>query len=442
MPDAIRVQSPPTLTASAQSSGLANLLKAGSLMGTVLSQTEDKTVVSFQGRPYPIDVKGLDMKPGQQVLARLVGDQIQLELRPEESQNSAASASRTLGSTLANMGLPQANAQFIAQALLAAGIPLDRAVLNELSQMLRNLTGDQISALSFLFSRGLPVSESLVSFIAHLFAQRRQPAQTADRLLTELQELEEELDKDDDEKSVPPDIRRKLSEFRHLMQSQMPSLRDSSSQKFQEALEEYLRSALKSPEAFIQNAGGEEVKSFGELAVRLLSLLLELQPLFETTKHGDAIHSLIEQAKTLHESLSVQALRNLPSQEDGNAAFFFLQVPLRGDGETKNLELLYKPKGQDKKSASIEFRVEMSKLGPIHADMQWNRPKLTLHLTASQEKARQFLETALDELKEALIRKGFVIDGAFVKTGEIPDTLQPENPTAFPISSKGLDVRA
>jgi len=40
-----------------------------------------------------------------------------------------------------------------------------------------------------------PVSESLVSFVANLFAQRRQPAQTADRLLTELQELEEELEK-------------------------------------------------------------------------------------------------------------------------------------------------------------------------------------------------------------------------------------------------------
>jgi len=391
---------------------------------------------SFPGRPYPSDVKGLEQKLNQPALTRLSGDQTP----PEENQSPAASASRTIGSALAGMGLPQANAQLVAQALLAAGIPLDRAVLKELSQLLRNLTGDQVSALSFLFSRGLPVSESLVSFVAHLFAQRRPPAQTAERLLTELEELDEAWKKDDNQ-SVSPDARRKLNEFRRLMQNLMPSLRDSSSPKFQEALEEYLRSALKSPEALIQNPGGKEAKAFGELAVRLLSLLLELQPILETTKYGGALHSLIELAKTLHESLSVQALRNLPPQENANAAPYFLQVPLRGDGEAKNLELLYKPKGQEKKSASLEFRVEMSKLGLIHAAMQWNHPRLALYLTTNSEKTRQFLETALDELKEALLRKGFFMEAISAKMGEIPDTLQPENPTPFPILTKGLDIR-
>ena len=107
MVDPVAIQQAQVLSQLVTSTGLRSLLQSGEMRGTVLStQTSGKAVISFAGRTFTLDVQGQNLQQGQQVLAKMAGEQLLLELLPsrgESASESGTAVSRPLATILANM---------------------------------------------------------------------------------------------------------------------------------------------------------------------------------------------------------------------------------------------------------------------------------------------------------------------------------------------------
>ncbi len=424
------------------SANLARLLESGSQSARVLSQQAGgKTAVTIQGRVFHLDLKGSVARPGDQLMLRLAGDQIVVEHKGQGKDTSSQSqAARSLTNTLSNMGLNQPNVKVIAQALLQAGMPLQQHALQELAQQLRNLSQNQLSTLAFLFSRGLPVSESLVSLFAGLFSQRSHIGPKTEKVLNSLREWIDELDEGDEESISEPSLKQLREHLKHF-ESNIPVLHPFSDQQFEEELKQLIQSALTTPEVMLQEGKGDMMKSLSESLLRLYLLLLELKPQLENTPQADKLNGLIEQVKSLHENLSTQVLQNLPPQEAGQAAPIYLQLPFKEGDQNRELELVYKPKHDTEKAGSLDLRFELTAFGAVAAGFVWNHPQLTVDLVFEKEEFVEFVSSAVDELKEALNNKGFQVTAINVKTGDVPDRLEPETSLPGNSTEQGFDVR-
>lgn len=440
------------ITQQALSSGLSVLLRQGPQQGTVVSQQPGgKTTFVFNGRTFTLEAQSANLKPGDPVLAKLEEGRFVLEVMARSSDPAAspssAAAPRSIGTVLANMGLSGQNVQMLAQALIQAGIPLDRSALKELAQILPQLSGNQLTALTFVLSRGMPVNPAILAMVVQLFTLKPRIADTANSTLTKLKDLDKKLSKDEEDESDPvldASQRRKLREAHEAVERAIPRPRNDANSEDADpdkALENLLRSALASPEALIQKNGLGHIQSLGEAVVQLLTLLMELKPLFANSIYAQLFASLFQDVKTLHETLTAQALKNLPPQSGDGFTPIFIQIPIRSDEKNRQLELRYSPKGKNKKTGNLDFLVDLSNLGPIHIAIQWEHPRITISLTTSDPAARDFIQPLLDELNELLRQKGFLVQSLGVAVGEIPETLKPEEATAAG-ALNGVDIRA
>ena len=428
----------------ALSGGLEALLKQGPLQGRVQSQQAGgKTNFVFNGRSYSLDVQGSNLKPGDAVLAKLVNGRLALELLSRSgdasAQQTATTAGRSIPTALANMGLNSPNVQMLAQALVQAGIPLDQNALKELAQVLPQLSSQQISTLSFLFGRGLPVNPAVVSVLTYLFGPKPRIEKSTNNVLSKLDGLDKQLSRKEEggDSVLDASQRRRLREAHDALNRTIPS----GNPENQEDLEEFLRNALASPEALIQQNLTGQIASFSEAVVQLLTLLMELWPFFENSQYASLFRSLMEEVKTLHETLSVQSIQNLPPQSNEGYHPFFIQIPIDENGKKKQLELKYTPKGKDKKSGNLDLRLDMSGLGPMRVSIQWDHPRVSVSLVVSSNEVRDFIQPLLDDLQEHLQQKGFQVQTLGVVVGEVSETLQPqEELTNSPIN--GFDIRA
>ncbi len=448
MVDPIASQAP-IITQQALSSGLAALLKQGPLQGTVaFQQPGGKTTIVFQGRSFSIDVPAGNLKPGDAVSAKLVEGRLVLEILSRISdmggQQATATGTRSLASVLSSMGMSGANMQLIAQALLQAGIPLDRAALKELAQILPQLSGDQVSALSFLFSRGLPISPAMVAMLAYLFGTKPRIDQSSNNVLAKLNELDQRLKQDEEDENDPvlnASQRRRLREAQGLFNQAIPSLQPQEGSDSNRDLEEYLRSALSSPEALLLLNPSGNIRTLQEAVLQLMTMLLELWPYFENSAHAQLFKSLVEEVRLLHESLSGQVLQNLPPQTSEGFHPVFIQIPFDDQGKKKQLELRYTPKSKDKKSGNLDLRIDLSGFGPLQVAIQWDHPRISISLLVGDEDVRAFLQPLLDDLQERLQQNGFLVQSLGVAVGKVPETLKPETP-AQRAALSGLDIRA
>lgn len=424
------------------SAGLAELLRNGPQTGIVLSyQPNGKAVISFQGKPYPLDIKGFNLLQGQQVIAKLAGEKILLDLVPLKDSNATSlppETGRSLSAQLASMGFSQPNAQLIAEALLKAGIPLDKTVLKELANFLPDLESNQVSALSFLFDRGLPVNPSLIQYLVQIFSPKPKPAVQTDKLLSDLKKVSKELAKDETNPLSAPTAK-KLEEFQHAIENAIVPSEHFTNPDFAEELYREFQNALTSIEAQILS-GSPLNQGLSAIVIRLLFYLNSLQPsLAQHLLFGD-ISSLIKEVTKLHEHLIEQSLRNMPSQSSAEAPTLFFIIPYWESGQNKDMEVLYKEKRKDRKAGNLDLRLEMSKLGPIRVSMQWEHPNLSMTLHVTDEKIGDHLQNALLELKELLTQKGFNVLSIGIHVGDIPDTLQDIMETQFVLPKTGLNV--
>jgi hypothetical protein len=442
MPDPIASQFQ-MLTQQVQSKGLAQLLQNGPLSGRVLSQLANgKTNINFQGQNFTIDIKG-KMDPGQQIIARLVDGKIQLDIIPQKGDtNQTQGQARSITTLLANMGISSSNAQPIAQALIQAGIPLDQTVLNELIKILPQADANQAAALAFIFSRGIPINPSIASLISNLFAPKPKLSVSNEKIFSQFKSLEEEMDEEDDP-VLSSDQRKKFRELRKDFEQQLSRFHHAAQNTDQEDIEEQIRLALTSPEALIESSTSVNPKSYNEAIVRLLLFLLEIHPTLQISKHSESIQSLIHELTHVHESLSAQILQNQPPQGEHSNSPVYVQIPYMLEEQHFNIELLYQPnKHRPQESGSFDLTLELSNLGPMHINLLWDKPNLSISMTVTDPDIQDYLQGLTDQLSEGLTKQGFHIKNIGIKVGEIPKTLNPNIEQSSPTNLSGLDIRA
>ena len=442
MADPVSSQQAVSIAQQAFASGLKTLLQTGAQQGRVLStQPGGKAVISFGAKPFLIDVQGKPLQPGQEVTARLVGERILIQpqaAQADASLQSAGTGVKSLASVLSNLGISGANAQVIAQAFAQAGIPLDRTALKALTQALPNITEGDIAALTFLLARGLPLSDTIIAFLGRLLAPKGKLSETTEKTLNSLKKLEDKLEDQEEEDTILPlETRRRFGQFREELERRLLSFQNHSNEEFQEEIEDFLRSLLNSPEALLLKGGKQ---SFGEWIVRLLTFLHEIAPLLEGTHHASLLSQLIDQTTQLHESLSGQALLNLPALEQDQGAVFYFQAPYRDGEDTRNLEIRYQPGDEEANTGSIDFLLEMTRLGPMKIALQWNKPNLSLSILTQEEAVADYLKTGSDELQKALQSLGFHVESIGVHTGMVPDSLAPKMDSISPQMITGFDI--
>lgn len=433
----------------ALSSGLAGLLQDGPLQGKVLSNLPSgKMTIALQSRTFALDAPGSNFRAGDAVTVRIVEGRLELELMGRaarlDSPSSSEAPARSLGASLANMGLSGSNVQILAQALLQAGIPLDPAALRELAQVFPQLHSEQMTSLSFLFSRGLPFNPAIVSILAQLFMPRPRISETINRVIDRLNEIGRKLDGDEDSGADPvldASQRRKLRDAQEALERSIFHLREQCDPQQEREFDEILAAALASPEALIQqHPSGAEI-SLGESVVHLFVLLMDLWPDIEPGAHAQLFAILMQDVQQLHETLAGQAIQNLPPQSGAEFHPIFVQIPINVDGQNHQLEIRYKPKGKKRKSGQLDFRIELSRLGAIHTAIQWDHPRISVTLTTADSSVQKFIQTALDELKDLLQNKGFQVQSIGAIVGEVPPQLNRREKEKMS-TPESLDLRA
>lgn len=438
MPDPIGSQVQ-FISQQAKATGLASLMKGGSLTGTVLSQQSGgKTIITFQGQNFQFMLKDLNLSSGQKVEARWSGGKIVLEsYQPPSEGKQTENPGRNLATILANWGLKGSSSHTLAQALIGAGVPLNQDVLKELAALLPQMTPDQMSALTFLFSRGLPINPAIVSLISQLFSKRIKQDETLSKVISSL----DDLDKEDDEPVIPSSRRRQLRDIRQQIEQFVLPLKQRNDEDFEEQLGEFFRNAMASPESLMQNQDSPTAKALGDAILRLLLLLMDIKPFMEGTRQEALFQTLLTAAQELHEHLSGRALQNMPPQtHDSNHPVYF-QIPFNGDHGIQDLEVKFRPRGNNKRSGDLDLKLELTNLGPLLVSIHWNHPQIAVNIKVTQAPVSDFIEQAMDELRTVLQEKGFEPTTLGVTVGDVPESIRPINANTMTTSRSGFDMR-
>ncbi len=424
---------------TARSTGLAALLQSGPVAGTVLShQPGGKVVIAFQGQAYPLNLKGRTLQPGQSVLARMAGEQISLEVIPPMKSAPRTLPSGSPASLLSNLGITDKSAPALARAFIQAGIPLEQPILREVMKYLPNVSESQVSALAFLFSRGLPLSPMLLQWIAQIMIPKPRLSAQLSGVLTQLHGFLDSWEEDGGLRSSMEQREALRATFDDLV-NVLPSLPDFTPEELMYELEILFQNAAASPEALIQRDSGQENRSFQESVVRLLAQLLAFQPMLEKNPQADEFTTLLNQVKILHETFAQAALQNLP-QSDPAAYPVYLQIPYR-DGETiRELQARYTPRKANSRAGSLDLRLELSQLGPLLIAIQWDAPRISVSLVVARPDIQQFLNPFLPDLTHRLQEQGLQVLSAGVVAGVVPGTLS-GGEWAASGGAGGLDVR-
>ena len=445
MTDPIQPPSGQILAQQALTRGLQNLLQSGPQRGLVTQvQPDGRVTLQLQAGSYQVQLESNTLRPGQAVLLRLAGEQVVIEFLADRSESPPSSppVPRTLSNLLAQWGLSGAPPEIIAQALLQSGIPLEQTVLRDLAQLLPNVQTDALFALVFLLSRRFPISESLVLLLAQIFSRRPRVGESTNKILQNLERLEEELEEGDGEKEEVQEIRRNLHQFRHEMEQFVIPLRPEADPEYAEELAAAIQQLLQTVEALLGGKIQAGPASLQETLLRLLAYLLTLQTTLAGTPYHPWIMQLIEQVKELQESLHGQILRNVsPADKDAPHVFYF-QLPLREGDKIKHLEVRYESKNRDRQSGTLDLRIELSGLGPLLISLQWQHPWLSITLVTPSTDVRTWLERELEALKESLQQLGYQVMQLNVVQREIPDSLQPEDLETGLRIPAGVDLKA
>ncbi len=434
MPDPISNPQAQAIAQSAKASGLANLLKGGPVKGQVISTTADKAEVLLNGKQFTLPTKGAPLKAGQQILARLVGGQVSLApFSASAASQSALAQSQTIFSQLQQLGIQGGNAQVIAQALLQAGVPINKQIILELAKILPQIGSDQAASLAFLLSRGLPVNSAMAAWFTYILKPRPSIEKSFGRLRTALNDFINDKGLQD---SIPNEMFDAIKEIGEQLDRRFSNMRGQSTEEFEKEVADWFKRALSTLESRMQGGQGDP----DDVILRLIRLLQQLKPYISDAGLLERWQTVLEATKDAHESLTTQAVKNLP-QQSAESPVFFGQVPIKVDGEEQTLEFRYR-RNANHDGGALEVRVELSALGQVYTHMIWREPSLRVAVNVESEPIKHHVEQALEELADALAQQGFQLDSLKVNLGDIPDTLEPETKTEDFQTVSGLDMRA
>ncbi|MDP8245706.1 MAG: flagellar hook-length control protein FliK [Candidatus Hinthialibacter antarcticus] len=434
MPDPVSHPQAQAIAHQAKASGLAKLLQSGPMKGQVLSSAKGQAEVLIGGKQYTLSTKGQAFRAGQQVLARLVGGQVSLAPFSVSAPPADSSQSQALASQLQQLGVQGATAQVIAQALLQAGVPLNKSVLTELINILPQISADQMASLAFLLSRGMPVNAAMAAWFTYILKPRPSMEKSFERLRSAFKDFtgDREL-----LGSLPTELLDALDEVGEQLERRFANMQGQSNADFEKEIAEWFKRALSTLESRLQGGKGDP----DDVLLRLIRLLQDLKPHIKDAELIERWQALHDAARDAHESLTAQAVRNIP-QQSGEAPVFFGQVPIQVDGDERTLEFRYR-REHDQDGGTLDLRIELSALGPLHTHMLWRKPSLRVAILVESDDVQQHLDAMLHQLADGLKNMGFKVDSLQVRVGDVPETLEPQplQETFYEVPS-GLDMRA
>lgn len=438
----------------AKTAGLQELLREGPARGRVArADAGGRAVIQLAGG-RSVEIATGNLQRGQQVLLRLAGGRVTVELTqsprggaaPSQPSAPAAAPQTSMAQTLSQLGVSGQAAEAVVRALIRADIPLDKAAVRALVDLLPGAQTGQTAALAFLFGRGLPIGGAIADLIARLFSRTpllSEPLQKTARHLKQLADRVEEEDSED----TPPGAAKKLRRYHDSLHEKVMPLRSPPDEEFEEQLGQRARENLQTAESAMtseEGADGGEAEPV-HLGAELLELHAYLMSL-EASLRGSPLHPLLIQllgdVRESHETMTTLALRNLPGGGEG-AGPYYLQIPFRERKRYKHLEIRYRPREDGEPDAgTLDLRIDLSRLGPLLITIQWTKPRAAVTIAADRDDAREHLRGALDELRAAMKNlKGLIVEVRDVVSGPVPESIRPDD-WDEPAPLEGVDLKA
>ncbi len=431
--------------------GLSKVASGRPVAGQIIAdEGGGRATVNIGGKQLSLFLGTGRVNVGQSFTAQLSQGRFLVNLGNHQTSVSLSSligqsTPRPLASVLSNMGAPTTPAaQNIAQALMSAGMPLSAELVSALTQVLPQVTGQDIPALAFLFGRGFPISPQTTQTTQRLLSNRSKLGEGLGELDRGLSRLQKQLDAAEN-RVTAIQHRDDLEDRRQNLKRQFTQWSDGGETDKEQLAKEIEKSVQ------AQSSSAEAVRFAGasgaQMALALYDLYLYLIHLQELGILGQEsqIASLLNQVNDLYESLAGQNLRNLPEDNPECPPVYFFQVPIVLEGENRTLELYYRQHSRNPEDGgTLVLRLDLSQLGPIKIALDLREGMLSATLTVTSPEIKQAVEAELDQLKEALEKAGLKTASVGVVCGTVPSTLREEVPeTALPTQpTHGLDMRA
>lgn len=434
------------VTQSSLSGGLQQLLQSGSQRGVVQNGSDGKAFVTIKGFQLPLQTNQspgsnqANLQPGQQVTVRLQNGQILIEpviTKPASTPEQATESARTISTILSQLGVSSPQAQVVSHALLQSNIPLNTQVILDLAQAFPQLNPESMQALIFLISRRLPISDSMLYWMTRMNTRRENIGKLAQSVSNDMDELQHQLE--DDGSDEIQQIRGNLGDFQDQLQREFLGFQQSERDDIEDDLSHSVKHALVSAESIL-SGNSTESQNLSETIVRLLAYLLQLQGQLESSPQSLLLQELTAKVEALQEALSAQSMHNIPAVDSDDMQPVFLSLPLWKDHEGEQLELLYKPSGDNQNAGTMDLRVELSNLGALHLHLGWHHPQLNVGINTERKEVKEFLDDHVDDLKDGLSSIGFQVNQVNIHQTEIPSTLKPE-PNPLHAHLSGIDVK-
>ncbi len=408
-----------------------------------------RATVLLGGRQFTLNLGTAQVSVGQSFTAQLIGGKLQIQFGNQSTSVPVESligqsTPRSLVSVLANLGAPtNAAAQAVAHSLLNSQIPLSAEAIRTLAALLPQLSATDVSTLSFLINKGMPISPSAIESVQRILDNRTKIGEKLAELDGGLGKLERQLDAIQD-RVVAIQRRDELAERRRNLRQEYVVLEEDSEEdqdELAEKLEKSVRGQSTSAEATLfSGAHGSR------LGISLYDLYLYLLQLQQMQILGDEVpfSLLLQQVNELYESLAGQNLRNLPDEDPERPPTYFFQIPITLEGEDRTLELLYRQHSKNPEDGGVlSIRLDLSQFGPVKIDFNLREGMLSVTIVVSSAELKKQVEPEMDALKEALADAGFRVASVGVVHGIVPSTLREMAPQSTMPAHKprGLDLR-
>lgn len=353
----------------------------------------------------------------QVMFSQSKGSQVQLQLlqtSPFTKMNEG-----DLASALTRMNQPADGKNMqVARGMVEFGMALSSKNFTEvtkaLSQLPRPMNPTDLAACSFLKSCNLPMTPDNIMTLSNFIA--RNPM-----LGSQLFEMQFSFDKDmkKGRSNIDNDMMKAIEELTGKMDKYVLDPKKQNQQQMKKNLRHL---AQESGIERLEYRGGIKDNQEEWDLLALTRRVNQMEKEFSTAK-APALAKMQELAKGLEQNLSAQQLIN-QGKPAGDLAFYYMQIPLRLNGEIVTSEVRIKyfdeEEGRviDPDNTGIEFDVTTEKLGELHFKLNTVGGVVHLEVGTQLEEVNEFVKRFIPSLQENLRRMGYGI-GRFKTDGTV-----------------------
>jgi len=390
---------------------LSDLARLGEQEGSVLRQLADgRTQVRIGTRTVDLEL-GRDLDIGTRFTARLVQGKLILNLAPDTAAYSVHQrvfdpgvrepalevAVRSLVQNLQDLGLTGDRGNLaVAQAILMAGVPLVRDLIERLRRRLGEISGSEIDALAVLLRKRVPFDGDLVRSLGRTLETKGEFA----RILGEILRGRE---------SIPEgsDVRRAVERLQQWVEERTIGRGSGENAgRVAERLGQWLRGSGIFYEADL--ARGEDTEN--DLKRILSDIVRESEVLSRAGGATKESETTGERARLMLDLVSQGQIASLEEPGSGERTWAAV-VPLIFDGEVTALHLTVRDEGgtggDSERPLEVMLRWDLPALGGVAGRLRQSGESLSVTVGAESERGMRLVRESLPALEDSLAGIGY-----------------------------------